>query len=386
MKKFKSFFYWAIIFLVILIVVNLCISCKKEGLTTKPKTPPNGNAMCASQYPFIKDGILYATVARNDPGKKNCGKCWEVEFSNLPNNSPITTGRAYLQQTNLGYDVNGWGDLAVPGGGFGKFNGCNFMKGWKVYTHQGGPCSPTSDTGDCARYGGFKDKKFCKSAFPDDPAAQKACNDILWGGVFPPPDSAGFPQNLKVKKYREVNLPKEFEQMSGIKATTNQSLPGPWINGNDALLTHYWDCCKSACSWSDAPNPLPVCGPTGEGPKQAANDSVQNICDLLAPKPDIHDGCDCSWTNNKQNCGSDDNSHCWKVCCGSSPGPATPPPGPTPQPTPQPTPTPGTPPPSGGSPKPFDQCGGKNWTGSTSCPKGYICHKQNDWYSQCIPK
>ena len=418
MKKFRSFLYWTIIFLVILIVVNLCISCKKEGLTTNQKKPPNGNAMCSSQYPIIKNGVLYATVARNDPKKQDCGKCWEVEFSNLPANSPVK--QVFLQQTNLGSDVGGWGDLLVPGGGFGKYNGCEFMKGWAVYTHQGGPCSPTSDTADCARYGGFKNKKFCNTAFPGDPLAQTACNEVLWGGkVFPPPDSAGFPQNLKVKRYREVNPPKEFERMSG-QRHQRLGLPGPWINGNDALLTHYWDCCKSACSWSDAPKPMPVCGATGVGPMKPYDDNVKSICDLLQPPPDIHDGCDCAWTNNKQNCGKDDNSHCWKVCCGSSPGPTPgPPPGPGPpsgcdctwtnnkqncgkddnshcwkvccgsSPGPTPGPPhhhpPGPPPPSGGSAALYGQCGGKGWTGPTSCVKGSICHVQSPYYSQCLP-
>jgi hypothetical protein len=373
MKKFKNFLYWAIIFLVILIVVNLCISCKKEGLTTNQKKPPNGNAMCSTQYPIIKNGVLYATVARNDPKKQGCGKCWEVEFSNLPANSPVK--QVYLQQTNLGYDVGGWGDLLVPGGGFGQYNGCQFMKGWAVYTDQGGPCSPTSDTADCARYGGFKKQEFCNTAFPHDPLAQTACNEVLWGGkVFPPPDSAGFPQNLKVKRYREVNVPKEFESMSGQTGTDNPQLPGAWINGNDALLTHYWDCCKSACSWGDAPNPMPVCDATGVGPMKPHDDNVKSICDLLQPPPDIHDGCDCSWTNNKQNCGTDDNTSCWKVCCGSSPAP----PNPTP---PPPNPTP----PPGGTADRYGQCGGKGWTGTTSCPKGFSCKVQGDYYSQCIP-
>ena len=47
---------------------------------------------------------------------------------------------------------------------------------------------------------------------------------------------------------------------------------------------------------------------------------------------------------------------------------------------------PGPPPPSGGSAALYGQCGGKNWMGPTSCPKGSICHVQNPYYSQCIPK
>ncbi|KIM33763.1 carbohydrate esterase family 16 protein [Serendipita vermifera MAFF 305830] len=33
----------------------------------------------------------------------------------------------------------------------------------------------------------------------------------------------------------------------------------------------------------------------------------------------------------------------------------------------------------------WGQCGGINWTGSTSCVSGSTCVYQNDWYSQCLP-
>ncbi|KAF5607976.1 pectin lyase [Fusarium pseudoanthophilum] len=32
----------------------------------------------------------------------------------------------------------------------------------------------------------------------------------------------------------------------------------------------------------------------------------------------------------------------------------------------------------------YGQCGGKNWTGATTCPSGTSCKKMNDYYSQCI--
>ena len=50
------------------------------------------------------------------------------------------------------------------------------MNGWKVYTDQGGPCDPNSDTENCTRYGGFHNVNLCDSAFSGDPKAQKACN------------------------------------------------------------------------------------------------------------------------------------------------------------------------------------------------------------------
>jgi hypothetical protein len=32
----------------------------------------------------------------------------------------------------------------------------------------------------------------------------------------------------------------------------------------------------------------------------------------------------------------------------------------------------------------YGQCGGANWTGSTTCASGYVCKVQNDYYSQCV--
>ncbi|KAF5640130.1 bromodomain protein [Fusarium sp. NRRL 25303] len=32
----------------------------------------------------------------------------------------------------------------------------------------------------------------------------------------------------------------------------------------------------------------------------------------------------------------------------------------------------------------YGQCGGKNWTGATTCPSGTSCKKMNDYYSQCV--
>ncbi|OQR91739.1 hypothetical protein ACHHYP_04404 [Achlya hypogyna] len=36
--------------------------------------------------------------------------------------------------------------------------------------------------------------------------------------------------------------------------------------------------------------------------------------------------------------------------------------------------------------KAWEQCGGKDYTGNTECVSGAICSKQDEWYSQCIPK
>ncbi|KAI3317252.1 carbohydrate-binding module family 1 [Xylariaceae sp. AK1471] len=33
----------------------------------------------------------------------------------------------------------------------------------------------------------------------------------------------------------------------------------------------------------------------------------------------------------------------------------------------------------------YGQCGGKDWTGATTCASGSVCSYVNDWYSQCTP-
>ena len=32
----------------------------------------------------------------------------------------------------------------------------------------------------------------------------------------------------------------------------------------------------------------------------------------------------------------------------------------------------------------YAQCGGRNWTGDTTCVDGYTCKSWNEWYSQCV--
>lgn len=33
----------------------------------------------------------------------------------------------------------------------------------------------------------------------------------------------------------------------------------------------------------------------------------------------------------------------------------------------------------------YSQCGGQNWSGSTTCVSGFTCQRQNEYYSQCLP-
>ena len=45
---------------------------------------------------------------------------------------------------------------------------------------------------------------------------------------------------------------------------------------------------------------------------------IEGTYTIFVMKYEISD-CDCSWTNqDKSNCGNDDNSYCWAVCCDAS--------------------------------------------------------------------
>ena len=219
-------------------VVN---SCNKTG-TNPSKTgkdatsvcDPNGTiATCTNRYPWIKDNILYGYVAGPNNGKAPCGTCYELELSN----AKTGVKKAFVQQTSFG-NVNGIFDFAVPGGGFGDFNGCKSMDGWKVYKSQGGPCDPSTDTPNCTRYGGFHNIGLCDTAFPGDNDAKAACKNILFG-LFPDNTGAQYPDNITVSRFRGIECPVELTKNTGIGAPPiPPPKPGDYCNE---------DC--GDCSW-----------------------------------------------------------------------------------------------------------------------------------------
>ena len=222
--------------------------CDKKGLnpmpadnsTQFPKSVCNKdgtNATCQNRYPEIvntyntdRSNTLMGFVATGkqlfpdfSPDSKNdyCGQCYEIEFYDDTLNNNANIKNAVVQVTNTG-DANGIFDFEVPGGGFGANNGCSNYSNWKVYTNQGGPCDSDKSTctgsgnniSGCAVYGGFQNQKYCDSVFGTDDRAKKSCNDILFG-VFKTRDQIsgqsghcpGFPENLKIKRYRPVKCP-----------------------------------------------------------------------------------------------------------------------------------------------------------------------------------
>jgi len=207
-------------------------SCNASGLDPS-LTRESGTSICnggdittcRDRYPWIgeKDGnqVLYGYVAGPNNGKEPCGSCYELQLDNAKNG--IKT--AYVQQTSLG-NVNGIFDFAVPGGGFGDFNGCEKMN-WNVYTDQGGPCDPTGDNDQCARYGGLTNKSLCDTVFSKDTGALNACKKILFD-LFPL-NSGGinYPGNLKISQYRSIPCPDELTKNTGVSAPPWKPPPPP---------------------------------------------------------------------------------------------------------------------------------------------------------------
>lgn len=176
---------------------------------------------CSDTLPWVEGNTLYGYVANQDTGSKaDCGTCFELKIQGAGNG--VTRG--VVQLTNkggMGSDQHGKAvfDFLVPGGGFGQYTGCSNVPGWKVYTSQGGPCNPYSDTDQCAVYGGFKSRGLCSSAFPGDPAAAKACQDVLFG-VFP---GGNPPGNPVITARRTIPCPSSLSSKSGVDGVRQQT-------------------------------------------------------------------------------------------------------------------------------------------------------------------
>ncbi len=237
--------------------------CNKYGNNPMPpdtstEFPPSvcdkggTRATCNNRYPEIvntynSDGskTLMGFVAtakelfpdfQPDPKNNYCGQCYEMEFYNETLNDNTDIKNAVVQVTNTG-DGDGIFDFEVPGGGFGANNGCRNYGGpnntWKIYKDQGGPCDPNDSNckkdsdgqlSGCEVYGGFNNQRYCNEVFEKDEKAQRSCNDILFG-VFRTRDQIpsqadycpGFPDNIKIKRYRSVKCPDWHTSRTGSK-------------------------------------------------------------------------------------------------------------------------------------------------------------------------
>ena len=286
--------------------VNPSLNNNNQSSCGNGSTASNSSSMCRTRYPWIEGDTLYGYVAADQSeGKTNCGKCYELEFDTDPGLAPgkgIT--KAYVQQTNLGGLNGDLFDFAVPGGGFGDFTGCQFMGGWNVYTNQCykdkngnticGPCVSGGNTAECDRYGGFHNKGSCATAFPNDSAAQKACEDILFG-VFPPRPGT-FSKNLHVEKYREVPCP-------------------PQLTNKSQKVGSFGSCPLSPAQINSPPRPPSPPSPPGPphppSPPGPPSPPPPNNCNVP------ENICGCGWAN-KQTCNNPSScvaGSCYEKCC-----------------------------------------------------------------------
>ena len=131
---------------------NFKIQIDKTGKTypnniEKSSCDINGTMYCGNNlYPFIKDDTLYGFVATDpqllidthfpidgsDPPVNDCGTCYSFDIKN-PVNKNIDKGIVQVVNKSGYNELSSGGagfDLLVPGGGFGKYNGCKDYPDW----------------------------------------------------------------------------------------------------------------------------------------------------------------------------------------------------------------------------------------------------------------
>ncbi|TVY22363.1 putative endoglucanase type K [Lachnellula hyalina] len=110
--------------------------------------------MCSDQSPWaVSDTLSYGFAATTISGGSEaswCCACYELTFTS----GAVQGKKMIVQATNTGGDLGAnQFDLAIPGGGFGLFNGCTAEWG-------------TPSTGWGQQYGGISARADC-DAFPD---------------------------------------------------------------------------------------------------------------------------------------------------------------------------------------------------------------------------
>ncbi|KAL9100195.1 MAG: hypothetical protein Q9163_004401 [Psora crenata] len=162
--------------------------------------PPGPAYMCSSQTAWaVSDDLAYgfAAVSMSNPA---CCQCFQLTFTS----APITGKKMIVQATNTGTDVhNAQFDIAMPGGGFGLYDGCTTQ--WNA----------TSAVWGQQQYGG----SITNTCHEFPPALQSGCSfrwDWMKGADNPDVD------------YEVVTCPSEIVAKSGC-GTGGGSSPAPDI-------------------------------------------------------------------------------------------------------------------------------------------------------------
>ncbi|MCJ1330022.1 hypothetical protein MMC10_006703 [Thelotrema lepadinum] len=158
-----------------------------------------GNAyMCSDQSPWqVNDNLAYGFAAVS-AASSACCQCYELTFTS----TAIAGKKMVVQATNTGSDVSSTQfDLAMPGGGFGIFDGCSTE--WNatsdVWGQQyGGPSTDTCGQFPCA--------------------LQPGCG-FRWGSFFQGADNP-------TVSYQTVACPTEITDKSGCTRTGDTPTAG----------------------------------------------------------------------------------------------------------------------------------------------------------------
>ncbi|KAL8713282.1 MAG: hypothetical protein Q9225_006792, partial [Loekoesia sp. 1 TL-2023] len=118
-----------------------------DGVTAQSGCNGGTSFTCSSQSPWaVNDKLAYgfAAVTASNPA---CCSCYKLTFTS----SSIKGKTMIVQATNTGNDVSGTQfDLAMPGGGFGQFDGCS--KEWKANSAVWGAQYGGSNTNQCSSF------------------------------------------------------------------------------------------------------------------------------------------------------------------------------------------------------------------------------------------
>ena len=247
-------------------------SCGSDGSPLAgfdaPSACDGGSAhTCFDMAPWSVSSTLSYGFAAVPAAGAICGRCYRLTFDGTGHYSATDPGSVALagrtmivQATNIGGDVaGGQFDLLIPGGGVGLFNACS--RQWGV-----------SDAALGAQYGGLLTA--CRAA----------------GGTH---------DTVRSCVRERCNTLFAAPQFADLRAGCDWFVD--WFQAADNPNLHYAEvaCPEAIVSRSGVDRrPLAdIAAPMCEGP---------GTCD-----------CDCAWTDGGRNCGTDDGSCCWDVCCGS---------------------------------------------------------------------
>ncbi|TVY46961.1 putative endoglucanase type K [Lachnellula occidentalis] len=290
--------------------------------------------MCSDQSPWaVSEDLAYGfaatTIAGGSESSWCCG-CYELTFTS----GAVQGKKMVVQATNTGGDLGAnQFDIAMPGGGFGIFNGCTAEWG-------------TPSTGWGQQYGGISARSDC-DAFPDKLKA--AC---YWRF-----DWFGNSDNPGVT-FEQVACPAALTAKSGcVRASdgidetpTGEASVATWSSGAVAAAT-------SAAAVSSVAKVV-VASSAAEVVSSSSSavevvSSSSSAAEVVVASSSVVKASSCTRKSTPVAVSS--------AAAATSAVPS-----------------------SGETVAQYGRCGGTGYTGSTECAAGFTCKWSNDYYSQCL--